>query len=400
MNELLWLLLPVAAATGWWSGRIRSGRREPYKKNSNLREDYIKGINYLLNEQPDKALDLFIRMVDVDSETVDTHLLLASLFRKRGEVERAIRIHQNLIARPNLDARYRATALLELGKDYMHAGLLDRAESLYRELLDTGHFTVEASCELQRIYEQEKDWEKAIKYAEAALNEPAHGDVAVIAHYWCELAIKKRKEGYPRIAWSYAQHALSRDPGHVRACILLGDFSFENKNVRSSNKYYTKAIRNDVQYIPVVLPKLYEVCRFSGDRRYFIKLLTRLGVEEGHAEALIYLVRMLIESKEYSEARMLLRKGLDRNVAPLRLLREYLSLEQIENSDISTDLFRMVARTLDEYLEQWLEFQCVNCGFRSRQLFWSCPSCHNWGTIKPGSSLNRVGNAHREMVSG
>ena len=167
MPELLWLLLPVAAATGWWSG-LRYAHRTARNRSSGFRDDYLKGLNYLLNEQPDKALELFMRMVEVDSETVGTHLLLGSLFRKRGEVERAIRIHQNLIARPHLDGRHRATALLELGKDYMHAGLLDRAEGLYKELLGTGHLRAEANRELQRIYEQEKDWANAIRYAEAS----------------------------------------------------------------------------------------------------------------------------------------------------------------------------------------------------------------------------------------
>ena len=130
MLYLLWLLLPVAALSGWWVASRRSLARSYGRRATDFSSDYFEGLNYLLNEQPDKAIEVFIRMVEVDSETVDTHFALGNLFRRRGEVDRAIRIHQNLIARPTLSREQRTQALFELGADYMRAGVFDRAESL------------------------------------------------------------------------------------------------------------------------------------------------------------------------------------------------------------------------------------------------------------------------------
>ena len=158
--EITWMtiiwLLPVAGFGGWLYGR-RSSASSGLSDQGKLHPEYFKGLNYVLNEEPDKAIEVFVKMLEVDSETVETHLALGNLFRRRGEVDRAIRIHQNLIARPNLDREQRALALLELGMDYMKSGLLDRAESLFSELVETGFYSVAAGTEVLEIDQQEKD---------------------------------------------------------------------------------------------------------------------------------------------------------------------------------------------------------------------------------------------------
>lgn len=159
--NIFWLLLPVAALSGWLIGR-RGSDSENNNPTKAFHPEYFKGLNFVLNEQPDKAIEVFIRMLEVDSETVETHLALGNLFRRRGEVDRAIRIHQNLIARPTLNREQRAHALLELGMDYMRSGLLDRAEGLFLELVESDLHLNQAYTELLEIYQQEKDWENAI----------------------------------------------------------------------------------------------------------------------------------------------------------------------------------------------------------------------------------------------
>jgi len=155
MWPLLWLLLPLAALSGWLAARRR---QENSVSDPTFPSDYFKGINYLLNEQPDKAVDVFIKMLEVDTDTVETHLALGSLFRRRGEVDRAIRIHQNLIARPNLTKSQRIESLRELGQDYLRAGVLDRAENLFLEL--TGMGEDECFVYLLEIYQQQREWSK------------------------------------------------------------------------------------------------------------------------------------------------------------------------------------------------------------------------------------------------
>ena len=158
---LFWFLLPAAAASGWFVAKRAVDPRRDDKRDAKLSPNYLRGLNYLLNEQPDKAIEVFIEMLDVESETVETHLALGNLFRRRGEVDRAIRIHQNLIARSNLNEDQRALAVLELAMDYMRSGLLDRAESLFRELLDLGTYELQALQHLIDIYQQEQDWDQA-----------------------------------------------------------------------------------------------------------------------------------------------------------------------------------------------------------------------------------------------
>ena len=160
-SAILILLLMAAAALGWLFAQWeRSGRHDSSFKQ--VSAEYFKGLNYLLNEQPDKAIEVFIKMAEVDSDTVETHFALASLFRRRGEVDRAIRIHQNLIARPSLSRMHRAQALFELAQDYLRAGLLDRAESILLEMLDTPPYTDTAFRCLISLYDQHKDWAQAL----------------------------------------------------------------------------------------------------------------------------------------------------------------------------------------------------------------------------------------------
>src|SRR5690606_16744100 len=164
-----------------------------------------------------------MRMVEVDSETVETHFALASLFRRRGEVDRAIRIHQNLIARPSLSRVHREQALYELGEDYMRAGLFDRAESLFVEISKAGAYVPSALRHLMAIYEQQSDWDQAIAAAQRLELVDGRSQRRVIAHYWCELAGLAAEAGQRRRALQFVQKAQATDPGSARAGMLKGE---------------------------------------------------------------------------------------------------------------------------------------------------------------------------------
>ncbi len=382
MDILLWLLLPVAAATGWWSGH-RQTRRQGGEKKGHPEGGYIKGLNFLLNEQPDKALDLFIDLLEVDDETIDTHLLLGGLFRKRGEVERAIRIHQNLIARPYLRGQDRATAMLELGKDYMHAGLLDRAEGLYKEILETGYYKIEAGRQLQRIYEQEKDWKAAIEYSSLVDAKGDSGRAAVRAHYWCELAEKALAQGRDRAAYAHAKQALATDPNSVRASLLLGDLAVHNGNLKEAEKNYLRILRQDEKFLPEALPKLDGIYRQTGQWRTYKKILGKMRDENNKIELLIHYARSMVESGAAEEAREFLLRALEDHKDSLYLLRDYLRLEQSKIAPGANKTPDIVLQMIDSYLTRSPTFCCENCGFGSKNLYWQCPGCHQWGMVKP-----------------
>ena len=198
MLELIIILLPIAAASGWLVARRGYEKREQ-KPLQDCSPAYFKCLNYLLNEQPDKAIDVFIKLLEVDSDTVETHMALGNLFRRRGEVERAIRIHQNLIARPSLSRQQRAQALLELGQDYMRAGLFDRAENLFVELAETKLYNKQALTNLLEIYQQEKDWAKAVAIGRR-LSRQNRELRPQLAHFECELAAQALQQmGFTRV---------------------------------------------------------------------------------------------------------------------------------------------------------------------------------------------------------
>jgi lipopolysaccharide biosynthesis regulator YciM len=199
MIELLWLLLPVAAASGWYAASRNRGEAA-----RSLNADYFRGINYLLNEQPDKAIEAFIRILEIDSETVETHLALGNLYRRRGEVDRAIRIHQNLIARTNLDEEQRVEALFELGQDYFSAGLLDRAEDIFRELVQHEGFRERSLRQIILVYEQEGDWKRAEEAARDLEQVTGSSSVAVPV--------------IPRLLWRFAAR---RSPWIPNAFVFL-----------------------------------------------------------------------------------------------------------------------------------------------------------------------------------
>ena len=228
------LLLPVAAFSGWFVGRRDDvEKKHAARSSSGMSPDYFKGLNYLLNDRPDKAIEVFIKVLEVESETVETHLALGNLFRRRGEVDRAIRIHQNLVARPTLDNEQRSLALLELGLDYMRSGLLDRAESLFKELLDGKMFERQALRNLVDIFQQEQDWDQALSYIRRLENQTNEEQHAVRAHFYCEKALIALANNDESAARHFLGTALKEDRKCVRASVMIADIASDRGAYKS-----------------------------------------------------------------------------------------------------------------------------------------------------------------------
>ena len=382
--EVLWLLLPVAAGTGWWAAR-GAARDEPRdRKSDGLRSDYFKGINYLLNEQPDKAIDVFIKVLEIDSETVETHLALGNLYRRRGDVERAIRIHQNLIARDSLSVAQRTEALLELGQDYLNAGLLDRAEGLFIELADDESYRVQALRQLIDIYEREKDWPKAITSAREL--EKATGNQLgwIIAHYCCEQAGRRRGEGDLDRALKYARHARNTHAACVRASLLEADIYAERGEHERAIRSLQRVEEQDPDFLPETVDRLHRsfcaLDRTSALDDYLSKLMSRYG----WTSVVLALTDIKLESDGPREAirfisgRLRLRasvRGLD------RLLE--LEIEDQRRSGGTSDYLEVLKGLTGELLFERPIYKCQHCGFPAMSLHWQCPSCKHWTAIKP-----------------
>ncbi len=383
MQELLWLLLPIAAASGWLAARRSEQRTE--KPPAGRSPDYFRGLNYLLNEQPDKAIDVFVKMLEVDSETVETHLALGNLFRRRGEVDRAIRIHQNLIARPTLNRDQRAQALLELGQDYMRAGLFDRAESLFNELCEMKMYQEQALENLRIIYQQEKEWERCLQVArelERLTGEPLRTERA---HYYCELAEEARaKKDFSALA-ALLKKAHGSDENCVRATILQGQMEVAERACKAAIKTFKRVERQDPAYLSEVLPMLLE-CYKEGGRQELKDYLRQLyernqGIapalalvdlvqgEEGDAAALRFLTDYLQQHPDL--------EGLD------RLIR--LSLKGVDAA--AADTLGILQQLVTKLIEGRPAYQCSQCGFTAKTLHWQCPGCKSWSSIKPVQGL-------------
>lgn len=382
MWQLLWLLLPVAAASGWWAGR-RSGRRQRGRdRRAPSGEDYFRGLNYLLNEQQDEALEVFIRLVEVDSETIETHLALGNLFRRRGEVDRAIRIHQNLIARPNLDEESRALALLELARDYMRAGVLDRAEGLFRELVRSRTHEVEAARQLLTIYEREREWQKAIETARRLQRISGRHMGSVIAHYHCELADLERRRGDPKAARHLASRALAADPDSVRASILEGDLAVEAGQHRQAVRAFRRVETQDAAFLPEVIDPLLDSMKRAEHPSVLNAYIDRLRGRYNGFSVVRAATRVIREREGEAAARRFFREQVAQRPS-LRGLREWVADEMDNASEQSRPAAEVVLGMLDQLLESKPVYHCQQCGHQGKVLHWQCPGCRNWNTVKP-----------------
>lgn len=379
MQELLWLLLPLAAASGWFAAR-RSLVRKP---KGPLRQppSYFKGLNHLLNEEPDKAIDVFVQLLEVDSDTVETHLALGNLFRRRGEVERAIRIHQNLIARPALTSEERGQALLELGQDYMRAGLFDRAESLFRELSEMQPYARQALRNLQTIYEHEKDWQSCLEVVNRL--EPLQGEPLNVqkAQYFCELAELELGRGDHGAASALLKKALAARRECIRALHLQARMLRDNDDCKGVIRLLNRVVEQDVLYLPEVLPDLVECHNRQGSsaelKKYLFELMERMPSEnvlvtlgdlirdtEGREAAAVFLLQALLEHPSL--------------VGLLHLVRLNVQIPAADAQQVLQQL-EVVLATL---LRDQPGYQCQHCGYSAKTMHWQCPSCRHWGTIK------------------
>ena len=298
--EFLWLLLPIAAWSGWLIGR-RGSERSSGERFSQLSQTYFSGLNYLLNEQPDKAIDAFVEAVRIDPQTVELHFALGSLFRRRGETDRAIRVHQNLVARPTLNAEQKTSALLELGEDYMRAGLLDRAETLFTDLVGIDARAPSALRHLISIYQQERDWHKAIDHARRLEQATGESQGRMIAQYWCELAEHARSRKDADGARRFLAEAFACEANCVRGLIIAGRMAIDAGELPAAVRAFERVVEQDIEFVPEVLGPILSCYDKLGDVRRARDFLSALSERYEGITPVLALAR-LIEREEGERA--------------------------------------------------------------------------------------------------
>lgn len=379
-TDLLWLLLPLAAASGWLAARFEQKRHA--RQSFDLPSAYFKGLNFLLNEQPDKAIEVFMRVLEVNSDTVETHLALGNLFRRRGEVERAIRIHQNLIARPTLDKEQRSHALLELGQDYLKAGLFDRAENLLLELAEIRAHSEQALKLLLHIYQQEKEWEKAISITRKLARVSGKNLDEMIAHFYCELADQDYARKNYSAARDHLKHAFAADDKCVRASMLLGDIAAQEGKYREAIGEWCRIEEQDMHYLGEVAERIAAGFKQLNDEQglydYFQASLQRHG---GVSLALAF--ADVISNRDGVPAAEKFIVDWLRRTPNVHGLHKLLELNLVKASDSGRNDLLLLKGIIEDLRSQHLGYACGQCGFKGKSLHWLCPGCNRWNTIKP-----------------
>ncbi|GGE65990.1 lipopolysaccharide assembly protein LapB [Shewanella carassii] len=378
MLELLFLLLPIAAAYGWYMGR-RSLRQKQNSAQKKLSRDYFTGLNFLLSNESDKAVDLFISMLDVDDETIDTHLSLGSLFRKRGEVDRSIRIHQNLIARPNLATEQRDMAMMELGKDYMAAGFYDRAEEIFLNLVSQDDHSEEAETQLISIYQITKEWQKAIDITKRLPRKRQQGLKPVIAHFYCQLAEESGDEAGKLKGF---QAALKQDSQCGRALLSLANAYLDAGQLPQAKQMLNQLIDADAELFADALVCARQLYRELNDIEGYRELLTHAIDKGAGASVVVALAQRMIEDGDIKGAEDMVMEALYRHPT----MRGFQHLMQMHIKQAEQGQARDSLAMLEKLVEQQIRFRpsyrCRECGFPAHTLYWHCPSCKNWGSIK------------------
>lgn len=370
------LFFPLFFALGWAAARIDI--RHLVRESRALPRSYFQGLNFLLNEQQDRAVEAFVEAVGADPDTVELHFALGSLFRRRGETERAIRIHQNLIEREDLAQDLKLQAMSELGQDYLKAGLLDRAEEIFDKLRESPR-AEDAKRNLLEIYQLEKDWEKAIAIAGEL---PDYASQKEIAEYYCELAAAEMIRSRPESAAGHLKSALERNRKCVRASLLQGDLAAQQDRVEEAIACWQRIEQQDPPYLALVAKRLLEAFR-KLERRDEGLLLLRGYLERYPSLDLLDVVfQLVLESEGAEAAYALVRDELKRNPTLLgfdKLIEARLLIAPPEGR---ADL-ELAKGIVQGYTRRLARYRCDNCGFKARQFYWRCPACGGWETYSP-----------------
>jgi lipopolysaccharide biosynthesis regulator YciM len=376
----LFLLL---AAAGWALGRFGESDDEDAPPPLNI--DYLKGLNFLLNEQTDQALEHFLEMVRVDDKTIETHFALGSLFRRRGEVDRAIRIHQNIIARPDLAAEQRDQALFSLAKDYLAAGLLDRAEKLFVRLAQGSRYQVQALESLCRIYEQEKEWEKAIDAGQRLEALGGRSLALQIAHYYCELAEAAAAGNDYSAARQFVKKAQAGRPRTMRGALTRAHIARETDDYKTALRLYHRIIDEHTYLISEALPEIVETYARDGSMVGLNKALQAMIDKNPEMSSLVAYTAIVKDIGGIP----VIDECVEKYMLDEPTLAEFVDLQALSSaSDTAKEsALSKVRGALSKLASSTPRYQCQECGFSSQRLLWQCPSCRNWETQRPASKV-------------
>ena len=384
MEIELWhlLALPFLFIAGWLARGFES--RVSETDNAALPRSYFRGLNHLLNDQPDKAIDAFIEVVKLDPETIDLHQALGNLFRRRGEFDRAVRIHTHLLNRADLPARQRSQALEELGQDYLKAGLLDRAEDAFVQLVEDRHHRFDALRALVRIYQTEREWLKAVDCARKLENEAGESHQVAIAHYYCELASDVLRRNALDEAQVAIEQALATNRKSVRALILAGDVAVKRGDSEEALRQWRRVEEASAEYVPLIAARAADAMAAEGREQEALEWLEQALHDAPSIDLLDVVAHRATAWRGAAVAETLIAKETTRHPSLLgfeRLLEARMANNQ-DNGKVDGEL-QLLSSLLSSHTQKLARYRCSKCGFRAREFHWNCPGCTSWDSYPP-----------------
>ncbi len=368
---LAWVLVVTALVVGILAGHFGWGRRWPGSRTK-LHPDYLTGLDYLVSEQPDRALDVFLKLMDANADTIETHFALGTLYRRRGEVERAIRIHQNLLARQDLASEHREQAMLALAQDYLRAGLLDRAEGLFQQVCEVPRLRASALDALRGVYERQHDWQQALGVYRQLARIKAAPPQLVAAHYLCELATLAIERGETDGARRLLRDARAETAPFPRAAILRAQIA----EGAGESDLAVRLLRQAVNEAPTLLQEE-------------LPHLLRLVGPDGQEKVLEDLVAQA-SARGFNELKRLVFAAIAAGLTDAKPLSS--SIERVFSEDATLRAvwqetgslqFERLAHEIGALLAQAEKYRCNECGFAGRGFYWHCPACHSWDSFEP-----------------
>jgi len=382
------ILLPVAAASGWYvRGRADKHEEPPAPVNA----DYLRGISQLVNDDADQAIATFSRLLEIDNDTAETHLALGNLFRRQGEVDRALRMHQNLVARPNLKPIHRNQARYELALDYLRAGVLDRAENLFRELADQNLFLDRSLSGLVAIYEQEREWDDAIATTRRLETVRGTSLRPVIAQYYCELAEQARGAHAPVQASAYVKAARRSFRDCARASLIGGLMAEQAGDPKMAIRIYRRVLRQDEDFVSEIIEPMRRCFDTLEDPGAYGAFLLELMPLYNGAHPHVAYARHLHRQGRTDEAIAHMSKYLQTQPNWIGFY-HLLDLTWSQTRSALSGPLDSLRQSLGQIIEREPTYHCGQCGFSGRYLHWQCPSCRQWNTMAPVRDV-RPGNA-------
>jgi lipopolysaccharide biosynthesis regulator YciM len=385
MQEILFLLLPLAFYSGWNAARKKQSKESIPRHDAVPSPRFVRGINFLLNEEPDKALDNFLESPDIDAQTADTFLSLGNMFRNRGEVNRALRVHQHLVARPDLSREQRQAAMLALGEDFFAAGLLDRAESVFREVIEKYPDNSRVCDPLRHIYEQLQDWEKAIELSQRSVS-ALQDKNRFIAHYYCEQAAEHLRGNRLYQAGESLKSALSVYPESARVKVLQAEIALARDEREQALGYYQQAVQKDQRLLGMLINKLLETFASEAELKQLYQFVHQEYLDSGNVSLFPALLSIACATGNESDVYALIEAHLKNDPLTLQSITRSVEIlagkNHADDQITDNDELSLLEAALKRLAKNDTRFQCGQCGYKMHDYLWRCPACHQWDSIQ------------------